>query len=94
MAFIPIQFPVTNMTPDKTVITNDTEIPQALFIRLMEITELDNSELTQSENNENGNEVAERKQDREDNERGVFISIGSLVFLGIFLLLPSTKTFY
>lgn len=93
MAFISIQlapFTVANITP-VTTITNDAEDPQALLIWLVETEQLNSSELTFAENIETVNEVTEIKQETGDNERGVFISIGSLVLIGILLLLPPIK---
>ena len=51
LAIIPIKsepFTVTNMTPVTATIINEKDETQALFIRLVETKELDNSELTQT----------------------------------------------
>jgi hypothetical protein len=72
-------------------ITNDIENNQVFLVRAVNATELNNSELTQTGNLQIENAVIESEQTTGDSDRVVFVSIGSLVLLGIFLLLPSTK---
>ena len=91
LAFIPIKTaPISeeNVTPDMVEINNDAVELQTLLTGLVETIELDNSEFTLAENMETDNEVTEKKQETRDNDRGVFISIGSLILIGILLLLP------
>lgn len=91
LAFIPIKdTPATeaNMTPVSDTITNDTIDPQALFISLNEIQKADYTDFTKSERKDADNEDIEKDQETEDTDRVVFISIGSMVLIGILLLLP------
>ncbi|TVR14539.1 MAG: hypothetical protein EA391_12565 [Balneolaceae bacterium] len=91
LAFVPIKsapFNVENVTPVMVEINNDAVEHQTLLIGLVESIELDNSELTLAENMVTGNEVTEKKQETRDNDRGVFISIMSLILIGILILLP------
>jgi hypothetical protein len=95
LAFVPIKsepFIVANMTQATNLKTNDKDETQALVIRLVETKKMDNSVLVQTENSEYGIDAIEIKQETGVNDRGIFISIGSLVLIGIFLLLPPFKT--
>jgi hypothetical protein len=91
LAFTPIKsatFNMANMTSVTTAINQDADEPQVLLIQSVEINESDDSELTQADYIETGIEAIETKQEKGDSDRVVFISIGSLLLIGIILLLP------
>jgi spermidine/putrescine-binding protein len=91
LAFTPIKsatFNVANLTSVTTAINQDAEEPQVLLIRSDEVYDSVDSEISQAEYNETGIEAIETKQETGDSDRVVFISIGSLLLIGIILLLP------
>lgn len=88
LAFVPVQgaaFSDTNKVPvseTNTLIMRE----QVLIERLDEIKEMDKSVLTRSEKKELRKEVREIKQEINGN-RGVFISVGSLILIALLLIL-------
>ncbi len=91
LTFTPIKSATYHVAATSSVtaaINQDAETPQTLLIRSVEMNELDDAEITQTEIKENGIEVIESKQETGDNDRVVFISIGSMLLIGIILLLP------
>jgi hypothetical protein len=89
IAFVPVQGAAFSDTNKAPVSDTNTLImrQQVLIERLDEIKEMDKSELTRSEKKELRNEVREIKQEIRGSNRGVFISVGSLVLIAILLIL-------
>jgi hypothetical protein len=87
-AFVPSQsaaFSDTNKAPVSD--TNTLVVRNQILIeRLDEIKEMDKSELNRAEKKELRKEVREIKQEINGN-RGVFISVGSLVLIALLLIL-------
>lgn len=91
LALIPIKsdsFDFTNLDPVSATIADDAEENQSLLIHLAETNQMDNSELMQAESVETGNEEMEIEPEMAGSDRGIFISIGSILLFGIILLLP------
>ncbi|MCC5942126.1 MAG: hypothetical protein JJU37_11355 [Balneolaceae bacterium] len=91
LAVVPIKsatFNVANETSATTSISNEAEESQSLLIRLDDTLELVNSDLKPTENMEADSEVSENKEETETSDRGVFLSIGSMLLIGILILLP------
>jgi hypothetical protein len=81
----------SEMNQVNATITYESDSKQIIYLQVVNAMELNNSELVQTKNLEIEYAVIESNQVAGYSDRGVFISIGSLVFLGIFLLLPSFK---
>ena len=95
LAFIPIKsatFNAADMTLANAELNNNTEEIQALLIQLGDSNEFNNSELMLAENKETENKIIEKKQETGTSDRGAFIFVGSMVMIGILLLLPPLKT--
>lgn len=99
LALIPVRdapFTASNSDPVAVVVTNDVEEPKAVHIQLLETESLNGSELIIAQNEEIDNiENTEIETDQEtaDSDRAVFISIGSMILLGILLLLTPLRKF-
>jgi hypothetical protein len=79
-------FTVANSTSVPAAISNDAEEPKTLFIQVLEFNESNNLVLNQVDDLVNTVEVKDIKQDTSDSDRVVFVTIGSLVLIGILLL--------
>jgi hypothetical protein len=88
-AFMPVQSAAFSDTNRAPVSDTNTIVPrsQILMERLDEIKEMDKSELTRDEKKELRNEVREIKQEIKGSNRGVFISVGSLILIALLLIL-------
>lgn len=95
-------FSFTNMEQVAATLTDDSEDFQTLTFPLTplnqdvdtdadeNLSQMDPFEMTLAENMEADYESSETmaEQETEDSDRGIFISIGSIILFGILLLLP------
>lgn len=97
LALIPIKDTTTtaiNADMAITTVSNDIEEPETVLVQLNEIDILDSSEpiIAQSTEIENiANSEIEIDQETADSDRVVFISIGSMILIGILLMLTPLR---
>ncbi|MCH8567104.1 MAG: hypothetical protein LAT67_02515 [Balneolales bacterium] len=79
-------------TDARFALNEDTRYSEFISYELTNTKETNYAELSEFNNKEFLKTTKESSNVTEDNDRGAFISLGSLVFIGILLLLPSSRT--
>ncbi|MDQ6902303.1 MAG: hypothetical protein M3139_04720 [Bacteroidota bacterium] len=76
-----------NENPLTTTKTKDEARAQQLMNRLVEIRDMDKSNLTSSEKKELRKEVREMKKEVKNNSRGIYLSVGAIIIIILLLIL-------